>query len=100
MENNVNTAENDSNEDQSKPLKQGAVISGYHNDSFLLGLKDAIEQISDEYDCCKLQFEGQDEKLNTIKMAFSRAIGLIEDRMIQHNSKIKVNQFVDEFNRL
>jgi hypothetical protein len=73
---------------------------GYHNDSFLLGLEDAIEQIVDEYDCCKLQFEGQEEKLKTIKMAFSRAISLIEDRMIQHNSKIKKNQFVDEFNRI
>jgi hypothetical protein len=81
-------------------LLLGTVTSGYHNDSFLLGLKDAIEQISDEYDCCKLQFEGEDKKLNTIRMAFSRAISLIEDRMIQHNSKIKMNQFVDEFNNL
>jgi hypothetical protein len=70
------------------------------NDSFLLGLEDAIEQIIDEYECCKMQFEEQEEKLNIIKMAFSRAIGLIEDRMIQHNSKIKMNQFVNEFNRL
>jgi hypothetical protein len=77
-----------------------SAISGYHNDSFLLGLEDAIEQIVDEYDCCKFQFEGQEEKLNTIKLAFSRAISLIEDRMIQHKSKIKTNQFVDAFNRL
>jgi hypothetical protein len=92
--------ENISNEAEKPALNKGAVISGYHNDSFLLGLEDAIEQITDEYDCCKMQFEGEYEKLNTIKMAFSRAISLIEDRMIQHSSKIKMNQFVDEFNRL
>ena len=79
--------------------KNGA-INGYHNDSFLFGLEDAIEQIGDEYDCCKLQFEGQEEKLKSIKMAFSRAISLIEDRMIQHHSKIKMNHFVDEFIKL
>lgn len=77
-----------------------SAIRGYNNYSFLLGLEDAIEQITSEYDCCKMQFEGQEEKLNTIKMAFSRSIGLIEYRMIQHQSKIKINQFVDEFNRL
>jgi|688.fasta_scaffold2138570_1 hypothetical protein len=79
---------------------KGAVISGYDRKNHLLGMADAIELIGDEYDCCKLQFEGEDEKLKTIKMAFSRAISLIEDRMIQHGSEIKMNHFVDEFNRL
>lgn len=87
-------------ENETTPSCLGAVISGYHNDSFLLGLEDAIKQITDEYDCCKFQLEGQEEKLNTIKMAFSRAISLIEDKMIQHHSHIKMNQFIDEFNRL
>ena len=86
MGNNVNATEN--------------IISGYHNDSYLLGLKDAVKEISDEYEMCQLEFEGQGEKLNIIKMAFSRTIGLIEDRMIQHGSKIKMNQLCDEFNRL
>jgi hypothetical protein len=31
MENNVNTTENSSNEEQSKPLKQGAVMRGAFN---------------------------------------------------------------------
>ena len=89
-----------SNKEESANSELGAVISGYDRKHHLLGMADAIELIGDEYDCCKLQFEGQDRKLFSIKMAFSRAISLIEDRMIQHGSEIKMNHFVDEFNRL
>jgi len=74
--------------------------NSYHNESYLLGLKDAVKQIENEYDCCKLQFEGQESTLLIIKSAFSRAISLIETKMIQSNSNITINQLVNQFNLL
>lgn len=65
--------------------------STHDNDSYLDGLTDAIQQIISEYDCCKMEFEGETEKLDIIKMAFSRAIGLIEDQMIQNGGSFRVN---------
>lgn len=75
-------------------------INNYHNESYLLGLEDSIQEICTEYDLCEMEFEGQEEKLLVIKTAFSRAISLIEDRMIQHGSKIEMNQFVDKIGKL
>jgi hypothetical protein len=58
----------------------------FHLDSYLLGMEDAIKQILQEYELCKEEYD-ETKPLNIVKLGFSRAIGLIEDEMLQTKFK-------------
>ena len=73
-------------------------MSDFSKGSFLFGMISAIDQIRTEYEACQFEFEGDNDRLAIIKSAFSRAIGLIEDEMIQYGADIKINELVDKFN--
>lgn len=70
----------------------------FHLDSYLLGMESAIQQILNEYELCNLLL---------VKTAFSRAIGLIEDEMLQTKFKeseawkhIYINYYCDKLEKL
>ena len=75
-----------------------AETHNFNNESFLLGLTEAVEQIKTEYEILELELANNKDKLNDIKFAFVRVLGLIEDTMIQYGANIKVNDLCSTLN--